>query len=109
MQGALTEDLLDAVYDGALRSGDWQPALGALRRSLDAADVAFTVFNPHTQSAELWETTGRVLTRAACETYRNDYLRLDPKLSILAESGPGFLFNDADHFDDAFVASHPFY
>jgi|SRR5579862_1600024 len=109
MQGQLNEDLLDAIYEPALRTGEWRPALRSLRDLLSSAEIAFTVVHSGSSEPELWETTGAVLSPGQCDNYHSDYMRLDPKLPILARCGRGFLFNDVDHFDDRFVAHDPFY
>lgn len=109
MQRALSEEFLDAVYDPALIAGEWQPALTRLREFLGSAEASFVYFDSRSMQSRLWETTGAVLTAGACEEHRKYYVGLDPKLPILAEGGPGFLFNDVEHFDDRFVAHDPFY
>ncbi|HEX3432089.1 MAG TPA: helix-turn-helix transcriptional regulator [Rhizomicrobium sp.] len=109
MQGALSDNLLDAIYNPAMRAGEWRPALRSLRDLLSSAEIAFTVVHSGSSQPELWETTGAVLSSGQCDNYQSDYMRLDPKLPILAERGRGFLFNDIEHFDDRFVAHDPFY
>ncbi len=109
MQGTLGEDLLDAIYDPALRSGEWRPALTNLRDFLGSAEASFVYFDSNSMQSRLWETTGAILTIGACEEHRKHYVGLDPKMPILTEGGPGFLFNDVEHFDDRFVAHDPFY
>lgn len=109
MRGGLNEDLLEAIYDPALRTGDWCRALCVLRELLASAEIAFTVVDSRSTEPELWETTGAVLSTRQNDQYHDDFMRLDPKLAILADRGPGFLFNDVDHFDDEFVAQDPFY
>jgi len=109
MLAELNDSLLDAIYDGALRAGEWRPALCGLRDLLSSVEIAFTVVDSRSAEPELWETTGAVLSSRQCDQYHNDFMRLDPKLAILADGGRGFLFNDIDHFDDEFVAHDPFY
>ena len=109
MFGGLGEDLLDAIYDPALRSGEWRPALARLRDLLGSAEMAFTVVDARSSEPELWETTGAVLSLRHCDRYQNQYMRLDPKMALFADRGRGFLFNDIDHFDERFVAHDPFY
>lgn len=109
MQDNLSDEFLDAVYDPALRSGEWRPALCRLRDLLGSAEIAFTVVEHESSQPALWETTGMVLSSRHCENYQSHYMRLDPKLTILAEQGQGFVFNDVDHFDERFVAHDPFY
>ncbi|HEX4861754.1 MAG TPA: hypothetical protein VFV07_10995, partial [Rhizomicrobium sp.] len=55
------------------------------------------------------QTTNRLLSAANYDDYNRYYGRLDPKRPIFENAGPGFLFNDAGHFDDRFVAADPFY
>lgn len=108
MQGPSADQLLDAVYVSGMR-GEWRPALRSLRDLLSSAEIAFTVVPSGSSQPELWETTGTILSPGQCDNYHSDYMRLDPKLPILARRGRGFLFNDTDHFDDRFVAHDPFY
>lgn len=109
MDGGLTEQFLDAVYDRALKTGDWRPALTRLRDLSDSAEASFVCFDSRSMQSRLWETTGAVLSASACEEHRKHFVGLDPKMPILAEGGPGFVFNDVEHFDDRFVAADPFY
>jgi DNA-binding CsgD family transcriptional regulator len=109
MTGALTEQLLDAIYDLPLSAGEWRYALHTLRDLLGSAEIAFTVVDSRSSQPALWETTGAVLSSRQCDAYQSDFMRLDPKLPILSQRGRGFLFNDIEHFDDSFVAHDPFY
>jgi DNA-binding CsgD family transcriptional regulator len=104
-----SEELLEALYDPALRYGEWRPALCSLRHLLDSAEIAFSVVEGKEARSRLWETTGYILTAPEREKYERYYGRLDPKMAILAHRGRGFLFNDAEHFQEGFVARDSFY
>src|SRR5215469_16206746 len=108
MVGELSEDFLDAMYDHALRTGEWSRALTHLRDFLSSAEVAFTVVDPSSEIPKIWETTGAVLTHRECDAYQRFFMHLDPKMPILAERGSGFLFNDVEHFDERFVSRDNF-
>jgi DNA-binding CsgD family transcriptional regulator len=93
------------IYETGVIEGDWRPALERLRVVLGSAEVAFV-----RAGAEITaDTTNRVLSPESYDHYRRYYGRLDPKAALFTRHGAGFLFNDAEHFDDRFVAKDSFY
>lgn len=109
MRGGLSDGLLDAIYDPALRRGEWRPALTTLRDALRSTEIAFTVVDSRSVEPVLWETTGTILSALQCDKYHTEFMRLDPKMPILADRGRGHLFNDIDYFDERFIELDPFY
>ncbi|MGD0192337.1 MAG: hypothetical protein ABSD74_16495 [Rhizomicrobium sp.] len=103
----IDELLMGALYGPAL-AGDWRLALDRFRVLLRSSDTALTIMEDGPALLTL-ETTGRVLTPEMQNRYVRFYGRLDPKLGILAGRRPGYLFNDARHFDADFVARDIFY
>lgn len=109
MEGQLVDEaLMGALYGTALHEGDWCPALERFRVLLGSAEIALCHLGPDSKVGRL-ETTRRVLGKEHATGYSDHYGRMDPKQRILDAGGPGFLFNDACHFDDDFVARDPFY
>lgn len=104
---ALDEALMEALYDQALYEGDWRPALEAVARTLGCDEVS--VVTVEQDQPATFFNTGRLLSPESCAWYERDFHAIDPKLSVLAHGRPGLVFNDAAHFDDAFVARNPFY
>jgi DNA-binding CsgD family transcriptional regulator/PAS domain-containing protein len=100
--------LVDAIYGAAAQDGDWNPALDRFRILLDSCEASLTVWD-HSDALLTQETASRLLTDDMRDKYCRHYGALDPKIRILARGGPGYLFNDADHFDEAFVGRDPFY
>lgn len=108
MPAALVDErLMEALYEAALHAGDWAPALQRSSELLACAETSLAAFDCGTVTT--FETTGRLLSDEARGRYQDHYHALDPKLATMARGGAGYLFNDADHFDDAFVARDPFY
>lgn len=105
---AVDEALVEALYGTALHDGDWRPALERFRLLLGSAETSISSFDAESALLCL-DTTGRVLGPDDAKRYSTYYGRMDPKARILAAGGPGFLFNDAEHFDEDFVARDPFY
>lgn len=105
---SIDEALIGAIYGPAVHEGDWRPALERFRVLLNAHETALPVFDGRC-SVHLLHATGRMLTPELVQQYQVHYGHLDPKLPILAANGPGFLFNDANHFDADFVEWDPFY
>jgi DNA-binding CsgD family transcriptional regulator len=93
------------IYEAGAVEGHWRPALERLRVALGSAEVAFV----RAGAGIAADTTGHVLSQESYDRYRRYYGRLDPKAAFFARRGAGFLFNDAEHFDDRFVAKDPFY
>ena len=96
-----------ALYVTAVQDGDWRPALERFRVLLNSVETALSVAAEG--PALLWQTSGRLLTLEARKRYVDYYGRFDPKMKILAGQEPGYLFNDANHFDERFVARDKFY
>ncbi len=101
----LDEDLIGAIYEPGLIEGNWRPALERLRVLLNSAETALVEY----ETAASAVTAVNILTDASYHAYGRQFLAFDPKAPIFARGGPGFVFNDAEHFDDAFVARDPFY
>lgn len=109
MEGQLVDEaLMGALYGTALHEGDWRPALERFRVLLGSAETALCNLGDDA-TVDCLETTQRVLGYEHAIGYSDHYGRIDPKQRILDVGGPGFLFNDARHFDDDFVARDPFY
>lgn len=106
--GDIDEPLVDAIYGIATREGDWNPALDRVRSLLNSCEVSLTVFDPRNALLSQ-QTASGLLTDDIRNEYRRYYGALDPKMRILARRGPGYLFNDAEHFDESFVRRDPFY
>src|SRR5579862_334414 len=97
--------MIGDIYEAGVIDGNWRPALERMRVILGSAEMAFVAAGAEIAA----ETTNRVLSPESYDRYRRYYGRLDPKQAIFARHGAGFLFNDAEHFDDRFVAHDPFY
>lgn len=109
MNGQLVDEtLMGALYGTALHEGDWRPALERFRLLLGSSETAVCHLGADLTVLRL-ETTGHVLGPEHAIRYSQYYGRVDPKQRLLDGGGPGFLFNDARHFDDDFVARDPFY
>ena len=106
--GDIDEPLVDAIYAVAAGNGDWNAALDRFRALTGSCEAALTMFD-HRKSLLTQQTACRMLTADVREKYVRHYGALDPKMRILAARDPGFLFNDAEHFDEAFVGRDPFY
>ncbi len=102
------EPLVDAIYGIAIHEGDWNPALNRFRVLLNSCESSLTVFD-RKQSLLAQDTACRMITDGMRQSYVRHYGALDPKVPILMRRGAGFLFNDADHFDEEFVGRDPFY
>jgi DNA-binding CsgD family transcriptional regulator len=99
--------VLEQLYGAALHSGDWSPALECCLELFDASEVSFAIGSGSRLIGV--ESTGRVVHGEAQRQYSDYYYALDPKMRLIEDAGAGFLFNDAAHFDDHFVATCPFY
>jgi DNA-binding CsgD family transcriptional regulator len=102
------EQLIGALYGTAVETGDWRPALERCCKLLNSCEASWSIFIGRSQVHTL-ESTGRILTQEAFRRYAEYYGRVDPKLHIFARQQPGYLFNDACHFDEQFVAHDVFY
>ncbi|MGH6993286.1 MAG: hypothetical protein ACREEH_08115, partial [Caulobacteraceae bacterium] len=103
----IDQEFVGAVYDAALYAGDWRPALARLRDLLSGIESCFSISEP-----ELPPTTtssGAAIGQAQIDSYLVHYRWLDPKNAVFARRPAGFIFNDVEHFDDAFVAKDAFY
>ncbi|HEX4160190.1 MAG TPA: hypothetical protein VHY79_17125 [Rhizomicrobium sp.] len=105
---AIDEALVDAIYGAAAAEGGWGPALDRFRVLLGSCETSITVLNRDTLHFSQ-ETARRIITQEMRDAYSRHYLALDTKMRILEQRKPGYLFNDADHFDEAFVAHDSFY
>ncbi|HLY05632.1 MAG TPA: helix-turn-helix transcriptional regulator [Rhizomicrobium sp.] len=103
------EQLVQHLYGTAVDTGDWRPALGRFCQLLDSCEAGFTMTAGGPDTMSMVETTGRLLTPELIDLYVRHYGRFDPKLAILAENAPGYLLNDARHFDEQFVSRDLFY
>jgi DNA-binding CsgD family transcriptional regulator/PAS domain-containing protein len=101
----IDEPLMTALYDSAVYGGNWHPALVRLRALLHSAETALVT----EEGAEGACTGGGWLSPQLRQSYAAHYAGFDPKNPLFARKGPGFLFNDVDHFDEAFVARDVFY
>jgi|SRR5579871_3873838 len=107
MDPQIDEQLIGALYGTAVHDGDWRPALERFCELLDSCEASLPIgTGPNFVTVE---TTGRVLTPEATGRYVEHYGRFDPKQKIFAKNSPGYLFNDARHFDERFVAKDVFY
>ncbi|MGZ6049646.1 MAG: hypothetical protein ACXWKN_14720, partial [Phenylobacterium sp.] len=89
--------VLEGLYGAALHDDDWTAALERSLVLLRSADVSLSI-------ADLGEftfcaSTGRLIGPDAQRSYLDHFHALDPKRPIFAAAGPGFLFNDTQHFD----------
>jgi DNA-binding CsgD family transcriptional regulator len=100
-------DFLQALYDTALYSGDWRPALTLSAELLASAEISLSAVDG--PAFVTWETTKRLLSDEALDRYARHYGALDPKMRLITHGGGGFVFNDSAYFDDAFVSRDPFY
>jgi PAS domain-containing protein len=100
-------DFLQALYDTALYTGDWRPALTLSAELLASAEISLSAVDG--PAFVTWETTKRLLSDEALDRYARHYGALDPKMRLLSRGGGGFVFNDSAYFDDAFVSRDPFY
>jgi|SRR5579859_2653354 len=100
--------VLDKLYGAALHEGDWSPALERCLELFGASEVSFAWNGPASDGIGV-EATGRIVNEAARIQYSDYYHALDPKIRLLEDAGVGFLFNDAAHFDERFVATSAFY
>lgn len=98
---------MEALYEDALHGGDWGPALRRSTELLACAEASLAAIDRGVVTT--FETTGRLLSAEARDRYQRHYHALDPKIAVIARGGAGYLFNDSDHFEDAFVARDPFY
>ncbi|HEY2706627.1 MAG TPA: hypothetical protein VGI95_01125 [Caulobacteraceae bacterium] len=105
--GLVDEDFLQALYETALHTGNWRPALQRGSELLGSAEICFTAVDQG--EITTFETTRRLLSEEALERYATHYGALDPKIGLINRGGGGFVFNDSAYFDDAFVARDPFY
>ena len=105
MRQAKSDLMVGDIYEAGVIDGNWRPALERMRVILGSAETAFVAAGVEIAA----ETTNRVLSSESYDRYTRYYGQLDPKRAIFARGGPGFLFNDAEHFDDRFVAHDPFY
>lgn len=106
--GSIDEQLVTALYGTALYGGDWQPALDRFRKLLNSVEAAVSCLRDGLSDAKTW-TSGHVLSPDIRQQYFCHYGRIDPKLGLLYRNQANYLFNDARHFDAAFVARDPFY
>jgi DNA-binding CsgD family transcriptional regulator len=100
--------LLDQLYGAALHGGDWAPALERCLELFGASEVSFAWSGAGADGIGV-QATGRVVNESARKQYSDYYHALDPKIRLLRDAGVGFLFNDAAHFDELFVATSAFY
>jgi DNA-binding NarL/FixJ family response regulator len=109
----IDESLINSIYAGGVQRGDWTPALTRFRTLLNAMEtcVADVILDRRTLrwSGRIVAATGCTYTDEVSEKYSRHYLQLDPKAPIFARCSEGFVFNDARHFDESFVARSPFY
>ncbi|HEX9158655.1 MAG TPA: hypothetical protein VF835_00385 [Rhizomicrobium sp.] len=107
--GRVDEPLVGHLYGTAVETGDWRPALERFCQLLGSCEAGFTMTAGGPDTMSMLETTGRMLTPELTGLYVRHYGRFDPKLKVLAHNAPGYLFNDARHFDERFVARDLFY
>jgi DNA-binding CsgD family transcriptional regulator len=106
--GAIDEGLVDAIYCAASNGSSWGAPLDRFRVLLGSCETSITFWNrAMPQFAQ--ETACQMITREMRGAYSSHFGALDSKMRILGRSKPGYLFNDADHFDEAFVAHDTFY
>jgi DNA-binding CsgD family transcriptional regulator len=105
VQLSAIDPVIGDIYDAGLTRGMWRPALEGLRGLLKSAETALVVKD----ASMATETTNRILSAESYDRYTKYYGRIDPKRFLFENRGPGFLFNDIEHFDDGFVAGDPFY
>lgn len=108
MDGPIDPTLLDELYGPALHADDWSAALERCVRQFGARDFALATSEKGLGVTGHF-TTGRGLDEDARRQYRDHFYALDPKRALFEPAGPGFLFNDALHFDERFVAASTFY
>lgn len=106
--GLIDERLITALYDNALYEGDWNPALERFRSLLNSAEGALCEWREGSREGQV-NTSGHLLTPEVREPYIQYYGSIDPKLGVLYRNQIAYLFNDARHFDNVFVARNPFY
>ena len=106
--GFADECFLEALYEPALFEGDWVPALEWLRARLNAAEATLCTTSAGYRM-QRFDTTGNLHTPEVRRQIAEHYLDMDPKKPIFANCSPGFLFNDARHFDKEFISGDPFY
>jgi DNA-binding CsgD family transcriptional regulator len=113
MAAKTDESLVDAIYEGALFGGDWNPALEHFRVAMHAKEASLCIAAPGAGPAEYDVLTTyssrNIYTIETEEEYSLKYAPIDPKARIFASRSAGFLFNDAHWFDADFVAKSPFY
>ena len=97
--------LIGAIYEQGLVQGAWKPALERLRALANSAETALVEHETSLSAV----TAMNVISQQSYEAYSNYFLLFDPKRPLFETAGPGFLFNDAEHFDDAFIARDRFY
>lgn len=107
MKVRIDDTIVEALYGQALDSGEWRPTLEAVARTLQCDEVSLVIANG--DQPDTFFNTGRMLSRESCEQYEREFHAIDPKISVLSPRRPGYVFNDAAHFDNSFVKSNQFY
>jgi len=113
LAGPIDEPLIDAIYNDAVQKGDWTPAMVRLRTLLRAKETTISAVTFDRRlvkwSGGIVATTGCVMNGEANHRYSAHYMSIDPKAPIFSSQPVGFVFNDAGHFDNSFVARDCFY
>ncbi|WP_052378724.1 helix-turn-helix transcriptional regulator [Polycyclovorans algicola] len=74
---AALNEVVGALYDGALESPPWQSAMQLLRGHLNAAHVTLMLRPPSSDNTGIMINTGPVTTQGL-ESYENHFFSLDP-------------------------------
>ena len=103
---------VDAIISDLYRTGagltEWIVPLGKMEEALNAWVVQFLCVDKRTGTLSFSYESGKASPECALDYFRH-YSRIDPRAALLAKMPPGNWIACEEHFDDAYVATSPFY
>jgi DNA-binding CsgD family transcriptional regulator len=108
--GSSEDRFVAALYDDALFDGDYRRFLEVLRTSTNSIEANLPLkITTRGRQEVVFHSTGKVFSPSVSENYAKNFHGLDPKKGLFDTRGPGYLFNDIEHFDEGFVSKDSFY
>lgn len=108
MNTELFDHIVAGFYRAAVGAIPWGEALLPLQQAMEAWVVQLYAVDLSQGSVVFSYEVGEASAEAALD-YLRTYHRIDPRAAFLLSLRPGAWVNCWEHFDDAYVASSPFY
>lgn len=100
--------MIAGIYAAAAGKGDWRAALAPLSAALGLWSFQLIAVDKRRGTLVFAEDCGGVGPKVALDYFRY-YHAINPRVPPSLAMACGDWFHDHQHFDDAFVAGHPFY